>query len=203
MDFISQNLIPYLILYKYLAIFIVSFLASFILPLPSGSILMATSAFASLGYLNIYWIIIVSIFANIIGDNTAYFVARKYGSEVLKKIGFKKILASKNFILIEDKFNKHPGFIIFVSRFEVISTLVTNIFCGISKTNYKKYLVHESLGSVAQVTIYSLIGYLFADRWMAINSTIGRGALIMGIILILTILTFNKKKIKNKLNSFF
>ncbi|MBK5215758.1 MAG: DedA family protein [Candidatus Pacebacteria bacterium] len=203
MDFILENIIPYLVLYKYLTIFIIAFIAAFIVPIPSGSILMTSSAMASIGYLNIYWVIIFSIMGNILGDNLGYFVARTYGVDFLKKIGFRRILNSSSFINIEKKFNKHPGFIIFISRFEVVSTLAINLFCGISKTNYKKYLFHESLGSVTQVIVYSLIGYLFADRWMAINSTMGKVTLIIAIIIIFTILTLNKRRIKHKLNSFF
>lgn len=200
MDFILQNLIPYLILYKYLTIFIIAFVAAFIVPIPSGSILMAASALASIGYFNIYWVIILSIIGNILGDNTGYWVAKRYGRKVLSRVGFRKILESNNFINIEKKFNKHPGFIIFISRFEVLSTLSVNLLSGISKIQYKKYFIHESFGSIAQVCLYSFIGYFFADNWESINSTIGRVSLILILILVLFIISFGKKIIIRKLD---
>lgn len=193
MNFILENIIPYLITYKYLTIFIIAFGAAFVVPIPSGSILMAASAFARFGYFNIYWVIILSIIGNIIGDNLGYWLARIYGREVLCHIGFKKIIESNTFRNIENKFNKHPGFIIFASRFEVLSTLSVNLLSGVSKTSYKKYFLHESIGSIVQVCFYSLIGYFFADRWESINTTIGKIMLVGALILILFIISFGKK----------
>ena len=199
MNFILQNLIPYLVLYKYVSIFIIAFIAAFIVPIPSGSVLMVASAFASIGYFNIYWVIIISIIGNILGDNIGYFVARNYGEKVLSRVGFRRILESSTFRSIENKFNKHPGFIIFASRFEVLSTLSVNLLSGISKTHYRKYFVHEFFGSIAQVCLYSLIGYFFSDSWESINSTIGRVTLIIILILVLFIISFSKKTMLHKL----
>jgi membrane-associated protein len=199
MNSILQNLIPYLILYKYVTIFVIAFAAALVVPIPSGSILMTASAFASIGYFNIYWVIILSIIGNILGDNIGYWIARKYGREVLSRVGFRKLLESNKFKKIEGKFNRHPGFIVFATRFEVISTLSVNLLSGISKTSYKKYFTYESLGSVAQVCMYSLIGYFFTDNWTAINSTIGRIILIIVVAVILFLIFFGKKTIMRRI----
>lgn len=193
MNFILQTLVSYLILYKYATIFIISFFAALVVPVPSGSILMAASAFANIGYFNIIWVIVLSIIGNILGDNIGYWVARKYGKEVLSLVGFRKILESDNFKKVEIKFSKNPGFIVFVSRFEVLSTLSVNLLSGISKTNYKKYFIHESLGTISQVCMYSFIGYFFADSWELINNTVGKVTLILALIVVLFIIFFGKK----------
>lgn len=199
MDFLIQNIIPYLLLYKYIAIFIIAFIAAFMLPIPSGNVLMISSGFASVGYLNIYLIIIISIVANILGDNLGYWVARRYGREVLSHIGFRRILESKIFLQIENKFNNHPGFFIFASRFEVISTLSVNLLSGISKTPYRKYLLYESLGSISQVCFYSLIGYFFADSWDSVNTTVGKIMLVFFLVIILLIVSLGRKTIMKKI----
>jgi membrane protein DedA with SNARE-associated domain len=199
MDYLLQTIIPYLLFYKYTTIFVIAFGAALIVPIPSGSILMAASAFASVGYFNIYWVIVLSIIGNILGDNIGYWIARKYGREVLSKIGFRRVLESKSFKMIEDKFNKHPGFIIFASRFEVLSTLSVNLLSGISKTPYKKYLLYELFGSIAQVCMYSLLGYFFADSWESVNTIVGKVSLIVVLILVLVIISFTHKTIIKKL----
>lgn len=201
MDFIVQHIIPYLLVYKYVTIFIIAFLAAFIVPIPSGNVLMIASGFASVGYFNLFWIIIISIIGNIAGDNLGYFMARRYGQDFLLKIGFGRILKSNKIKNIETAFNNRPGFIIFASRFEVLSTLSVNLLAGLSQTRYKKYLIHESLGSIAQVTMYSLIGYFFADSWESINTTIGRIALVGGLVLIIFIISLSGKTINNKINT--
>lgn len=196
MDFLLQNLLIYLALYKYTTVFVISFLAAFIVPIPSGSLLMAASAYARFGYFDIYTVVLISIVANILGDNAGYFLARKYGYEVLSKFGFKRILNSKKFKEIEVKYNNHPGFIIFVSRFEVLSTLSVNLLSGISKTPYRKYFLHEFFGSISQVLTYSMIGYIFADNWESINSTMGRVLIVIALLIVISVLSFGKKLIR-------
>src|ERR1035437_8263202 len=198
MNFILQNLITYLVIYKYVTIFIIALIAAFVVPIPSGSILMAASAFASIGYFNIYWVTVISIIGNILGDNALYFLAKGYGRRAFSRIGFRNILESNNFKNIEENFKKRPGLIIFISRFEVLFTLSVNLLSGVSKIHYKKYFTYEFLGSVAQVCIYSFIGYFFSDSWESINSTIGRVTLILILILVLFIISFGKKRIVKK-----
>jgi len=199
MNIILQALISYLLLYRYATIFAIAFVAAFIIPIPSGSILTAASAYARIGYFNIYWVIILSITGNILGDNLGYWIARKYGREVLSRVGFRRVLESDGYKSLENKFNKRPGLIVFISRFEVLSTLSVNLLSGISKTNYRKYFVHEFLGSITQVCFYSLIGYFFADSWQSINTTVGKISLIIGLVLVLLIISFGKKFIMRKL----
>lgn len=200
MDFIIQNLIPYLLLYKYVTVFVISFMAAFIVPIPSGNLLMIASGFSKVGYFDFYLVIIISIVANILGDNLGYWTARFYGEKILSKIGFKRILNSKKFKEVEVHYSNHPGFIIFISRFEVLSTLAINLLSGVSKTPYKKYLIHESIGSIAQVCVYGSIGYFFSYSWQSVNSTIGKVSLIIGLITIILVIAFGKKFLVRKMN---
>ena len=119
MDILIQAILPFVLIYKYWALFTLTFLASLAIPIPAGTILIASAAFASQGYFNITTIFIVVIIANIAGDNVSYWLARLYGKKVFSYIKFtKKILESKNFELIEKIISHRPGFIVFISRFE-------------------------------------------------------------------------------------
>ena len=193
MDFLVQNLIPYIVIYKYVALLVISFIAAFIIPIPSGAVLMATSAFAIEGHFNFGLVIIISIIGNLSGDSLGYWVARLYGEKIFSFIGFKRILRSKTFNLIEKRFREHPGFIVLASRFEVLSTLSVNLLSGIGKVPYRKYLLYESIGTVAQVCFYGSIGYIFGYNWQAINSLIGKIFLIIGLILVILTINFWSK----------
>lgn len=200
MDFLVQAIIPYILLYKYWALFIATFLASFILPIPSGTLLIASAAFASQGYFNTATIFIVALVASITGDNASYWFARLYGRNILSRIPFvKKIIVSKDFTLVEEGISKHPGLIIFVSRFEVISTLTINLICGLGKASYKKFLFFEILGSFANVIFYIAIGYSFGDNWQAVDKLIGNFSILLFLIVALGISLF-WKRILAKLN---
>ena len=90
MDLLVQAILPYILLYKYWALFVVTFLASLAIPIPAGTLLIASAAFASQGYFNIYILLIVVIAANLVGDNVSYWLARLYGERALSNIPFIK-----------------------------------------------------------------------------------------------------------------
>jgi membrane-associated protein len=193
MDFLLQNILPYLIAYKYLALFVISFLAAFVLPAPSGSLLTAAAALSLSGYFNIGLVIFISILGNILGDNSNYWLARLYGEKVFSFIGFRQIFKSKTFKLMEKNFREHPGFIVLASRFEVLSTLSVNLLAGVSRVPYKKYLFFESIGSTAQVCFYGLIGYLFGYNWQAASKVSSKISILIVFIWIFMIIVFWKK----------
>jgi membrane-associated protein len=200
MNFLVQIILPYILLYKYYALFAVTFLASSILPIPAGTLLVVSAAFASQGYFKIYTLLIVIILANIIGDNVSYWIARLYAKKFFYKIGFlKKILTSTNFLSIEKGISRHPGLFVVISRFEVVSTLTINLICGMSKTSYKKFVMFEVIGTFANVLFYSSVGYFFSASWQVVNKLIGGFTVLFFFIIVLMISVF-WKKVLNKLN---
>ena len=200
MNFIVQIILPYLLLYKYWAIFIVTFLASLAVPIPAGTLLMASAAFASQGYFSMSTLLLVVMIANIAGDNISYWLARLYGEKTLSKIKFfNKIISSKNFIIIERNIAKRPGLVIILSRFEVISTLTINIICGLGKSTYKKFMIYEIIGTFLSVLFYAFIGYSFGDSWQAINNLIGNFSILFFILIAISLSIFGKK-IVSRLN---
>ncbi len=191
-------MLPYVLLYKYWALFFITFLSSVALPIPAGTLLVASSAVASQGYFNIAKLIIVATIATILGDNALYWLARIYGKKILYRVGFlRKLLTSKNFILIEKGIRKRPGFVIFVTRFEVMATLTVNLICGLGEVEYRKFLLYEATGSFADVFFYAMMGYLFGNSWQAVNNLIGNFSIVLFLAIILAVSLFWKRIIKN------
>jgi membrane-associated protein len=193
MDFFLQNLLSYILVYKYAALFAVTLFAAIALPIPSAATLIASAAFASQGYFNIGWVFMTAATGNILGDNIGYWVARVYGKPLLRKIGFRKVLESPKLENIEQRVKDRPGLFIFFSRFEVIMTVSVNIISGLTPIPYKKYLTYEVLGEVFQVGIYSAFGYTFGNNWQVINSLVSKFSTIAVVVVLLLIIIFWKK----------
>lgn len=197
MNFILTQILSFILLYKYWALFTLTFLASFIIPIPPGTLIMASSAFSHQGYFNIYTVIIVSILGNILGDSASYWLSRKYGYQILSKIGLKKLLDSERYKSFEKKVDSKAGLVIFASRFEVSANLIVNIISGMSKIPYRKYLLYEIPGEILQISLYGTIGYVFGDSWQLLSSIIGR-ILLITLIIIVVILFAKYKKSKSE-----
>ena len=193
MNFLTQIILPYLLLYKYWAIFGITLVAALAFPIPPGTLLMAAAAFAAQGYLSFAGIIAAGSLGNIAGDNIGYWIARVYGKRVLNKIGFKKTLESQKYKNIEARILKKPKLLIFFSRFEVFSNLAVNLICGLSGLSYKKYFLYESIGEIAQVSIYCGIGYVVGDNWQVVSGLITNFLIFIILIAALFVVIFWKK----------
>ena len=179
MNSILQNLLTYVLIYKYFAIFVITFLGAILLPVPSGSVLMAAAAFSTQGYMNIWLTLIVGIIGNMSGDNTGYFLARRYGAPLLKKIGFKHILTSENFEQVRKKIDEHPIVTIYISRFMTAVAPTVNIICGLSELDYKRFLTFEALGEITECSAFVAVGWFFGNQWEYINQFSGKFFIII------------------------
>jgi membrane protein DedA with SNARE-associated domain len=196
MDALFQIILPMVLLYKYWAIFLITFVAALIFPFPPGTLLMASSAFAKQGYFSFWLIVLFGTLGNIVGDSLGYWLARIYGKEVLYRIGFRKILDSQRFQNVNTRIKSNPGFFIFLTRFEVFSNLAGNIICGLSKVPYRKYLFYDILGETTQVLLYCTIGYILGDNWHAISSVINRSLFLIILLIIVFVAIFWKRLLR-------
>lgn len=186
-------ILPLVLAYKYWALFGITFIAALILPVPPGTLIMASSAFAYQGYFSFPLVLLSAILGNILGDNLGYWLARKYGVAVLSRIGFKKVLMSKKFGEVEKLVRRRPGFILFISRFEVFTNLSVNIIAGLSKVPYRKYAFFVAIGEICQVALYGSIGYFFGSNWERIGAAIGHTFLIIIVVAIALLMIFWKQ----------
>lgn len=165
MENILAPFLSFLLLYKYLALLIVSFLGAFLLPVPSSSALAAAGAFAAQGYLNLPEVLFVALLGNIGGDAAGYLLARHYEEAVLHKVGFKKILRSPKYHPIEAYTQEFSYSIIFLSRFLPEVGPAVNIIAGLAKMSYLKYFTIEVIGEICYVLLYGLAGFYLGNEW--------------------------------------
>ena len=175
MGFLLNSLLPYVLLYKYVAIFVITFLGAIALPLPSGSVLMAAAFFATQGYMNFYFVLLTGVAGNMAGDSSGYWISRGYGRRFLSKISlFKRILDSDSFKYVETQISRHPFVTVFLSRSMTSVAPAVNILAGFGKMKYLVYLLFEGLGEVAEVSVFCLIGYFFGKNWQQFDQLGGK-----------------------------
>lgn len=165
MEVILSSLLSFLLLYKYIGLFVVSFLAAFLLPIPSSSILAAAGAFSAQGYFDIKTVLIVAFIGNFLGDLAGYFIARFYGLKFLQKIGFRKIIDLRIYKSIAFYIGEFSYSIIFFSRFLTSVGPLVNILSGLVKIKYRVFFFVEILGEIAYVSLYGLVGYFLGSEW--------------------------------------
>lgn len=200
-SFFIGSFLTFILVYKYAALFGIAFTAAFLIPIPSSTILVAAAAFASQGYFNIYVVLSVALAGNICGDWSGYILARRYGEEVLVKIGFRRILSSKKYKLVQEYILSFPYTVIYFSRFLTELGPAVNILSGLAKVPYRTYLIFEVLGESSYVLLFGLAGYYLGGQWENNLTFITKSGLTMfGIgctIYLIQLLIYKNRKNKN------
>ncbi|MDD3284967.1 MAG: DedA family protein [Patescibacteria group bacterium] len=191
-----NQILSFIFLYKYFALFLITFFASLTNLTPASPSLIASGSLIAQEYLNYYYVFLFGFLGSVLGDITAYFLSYYYSTEVLKKIGFKKLLNSKSFSKAEIYFIKNSGKTIFLSRFFLTSFgPVVNLIAGLSKISFKKFIIYDLPGEAIYVFLFTGIGYLFANNWEYISSLFSYASNILIVIIIIIVLYFYRNKI--------
>jgi len=196
--------LSYLLLYKYLALFLVTLLASFLLPLPATAFIIAAGAFAAQGYFNFFEIIGVGFIGSVLGDGLGYFISLRWGKHVLNRIGFRRMLSSRKFVEMENFFSQYAISTIFFSRFLVTGLgSIINVLAGLSKVSYKKFFIFDWMGEFVYVSLYAGMGFIVGDEWRYLSNIIEEVALILLLLVLIFLVVriyFKKKSLKNGLS---
>lgn len=197
MENFFDTFLTFILLYKYVGLFLISFVAAFIFPLPSGTTLAAAGAFAAQGYLSFPTVIVVALAGNIAGDAMGYFIARRYGITILAKVGFSRVLHLKYYLLANEYLHKFPQALIFFSRFFTQANALVNILAGIGNVPWRIFFLFEVLGEMAYVFFYGYAGFLLGAAWeenlgFVIDGVVG--IILFGLIVITMQALFRRKK---------
>ena len=198
MENLLGTFFTFLLLYKYVAIFLISYAAALILPLPSGTTIAAAGAFAVEGYFSFWGVVTVALLGNIMGDATGYFIARRYGILLLTHIGFTGALRSKQYLFVEKYLRESPYALIFFSRFFAQANALVNILAGIGKIPLQVFFLFEVFGEIAFVFFYTYAGFLLGAQLEENLGFISDGAslvILLGLI-VLTLQVILRRKRK-------
>jgi len=170
---VLATLLSYVLLYKYPAIFVITFFGAFALPLPSGSVLMAASAFSVQGYMSFPLVLLTGIAGNMAGDSSGYWLVRRYGVTVLEKIHLKRFFSQVRLDGARNQIDKHPILTIYFSRFMTGIAPAVNVVCGITGLPYKRFLLFECLGEITECAMFCFIGFVFGSNWEYVSQLSG------------------------------
>ncbi len=178
-------LLSYVLLYKYFAIFGAIFLAGIIVPIPASELLMAVGAFAGQGYMNFWLALAAGLAGNVLGDLVDFFLARRYGTAVLRKFRLDK----RKFIgALEAEVRRDAPFMIFSTRIAGALGPAVNVFSGISGVSFKKFLFYDATGNLVDIGGLLLIGYAVGSYWESFSDVVGIIVAITVVAIVMFIL---------------
>lgn len=126
--------------------------------------ILAGTFMASLGYFNIYAVVLLSLAGIILSDSLWYLLGVK-GENFI--INCKDRLCLKNYHnkLFDRYFDAHYGKFIILSKFVYGTRIITMVTSGYKRVPYRKFFYYNLLSIIIWIMIVVLVGYGLGFSW--------------------------------------
>ena len=129
--------------------------------LPGDSLLFAAGVFsAEGGGLHLGTTLIVFYVAAILGNTSNYWIARFFGKRIIDS-GKVKALTPERMAKLDGFFERFGGLTIVITRFMPFFRTFAPFIAGTGHMNFGKFTLYNSIGGIAWVSLFVLVGYFF------------------------------------------
>jgi len=174
--------------YGYIFLFLLVGAESLGVPLPGETALVTAAAYAALGHLNVYIVIVTAAAAAILGDNGGYWIGRRGGLALVHRWGHVLHLKESHLLRARDFFERHGGKTVFIGRFVALLRTWAAVLAGAGHMRYSTFLLYNASGGVLWAVLYGVLGYLFGHNLPRLEHSIGQ--LSLAVVLLVALLVF-------------
>jgi undecaprenyl-diphosphatase len=172
----------------YLAVFGLPFLEASIFlgfVFPGETALVLGGVLASQGRLSIGVVVALAIVGAITGDAVGYAVGRRFGaglqsSRLGQVVGEKRWRASETFL------RRRGAQAVFFGRFTALLRAMVPSAAGMAKLPYRTFALWNALGGSVWAASFVLAGYLAGESYKQVERYLGRGALALTALVVVT-----------------
>lgn len=151
--------------WTYFVLFFVIFLETgFVVTpfLPGDSLLFAAGAFAAIGALNPFVLLIILSAAAILGDTANYWIGHFIGPKVFQKEN-SRFFRREYLDRTHEFYEKYGAETIIIARFVPIIRTFAPFVAGIGRMSYGRFLSYNVIGGILWVGLFVFGGYFFGN----------------------------------------
>lgn len=188
MLFSYANIFAWLIQYKYSLLFPIM--------VAEGPIITVIAGFlCSLGYMDVFVVVLLSISGDIVGDGLFYATGRWGRRRLIERWGHFIGLTQERIKSTERYYEKHAGKTLIMAKLTHAPGLIVNVSAGVVRMPFGFFLWYNLLGTIPKSLFFTVIGYYFGSMYQQINGYIDRISLIIfGILFLIVILFLLRRK---------
>ncbi|MFO0764827.1 MAG: VTT domain-containing protein [Patescibacteria group bacterium] len=131
--------------------------------LPGDSLLFAAGSFAALGGIDINVVLPLLIVAAIAGDTVNYWIGREGGTRLVKHKVFSTFINDEHLAKAQAFYEKHAFLSIILARFMPIIRTFAPFVAGMTKMDYRQFMIYNALGGIAWTSLFTLLGFWFGN----------------------------------------
>jgi membrane protein DedA with SNARE-associated domain len=172
-----DNVIPFLVQYGYVVLFVWVFAETMGLPIPSAPLLIMVGALTGGGQMNLFLCVGAGVCAALFADIFWYSMGRRRGGKVLSFLCRISLEPDSCVRRTENIFARYGARTLLVTKLIPGLSAVSTPLAGITRMRLSRFLLFDSLGILVWVGAYILFGYIFSkeiDRALAYAAGMGK-----------------------------
>lgn len=185
---------------NYVGIFILMFLESALIPIPSEITMPFSGFLAASGKLNFWGIVITGTLANLAGSLLAYYIGYLLEETILigliKKYGKFLLITVDDYNKAYKWFTKYGDKIIFISRILPAVRTVISLPAGVFKMNMKKFIIYTTVGCFIWSVFLTYIGFVLGENWNSLEKYFREFQILIAVMFVLMVVFYINHKLK-------
>ena len=162
-----------------------SYLLIFILMIIEGPLITTASALAaSMGYLNIYLIIIMSLFGDITGDVIHYYVGHYFRKKIIEGYVKNKGIKESSIKKLEGKIHNNLWKSVFLIKITPPLSTPGLLLVGASRLNFSRFILVSIITTLPLTIFYTTLGYYFGFAIKGVLNYLSMGEYILFFIIL-------------------
>lgn len=179
--------------YGALAVFLFVVVENFGVPIPGETMLVAASAYAAAGHLNIALVVICCIAGVWLGSTLSYLAGRRGGVELLRRLHVpdRELARAQTFM------DRWGGYTVFLGRFVAFLRSYLGWLAGINRMAPAPFLLWNLAGATLWTLTFATLGYLLGHNWALIEGifkTLGYGAGTLVVVAALGYIVYRRRR---------
>jgi membrane-associated protein len=149
---------------------------------PGDFILALGGVYASQGKMSLVPVIVLGIAAAIVGESTGFWLGRKFGVGLIKRLPLLNRLQNK-LHEAREHFRKRGGLTVVVGRYATAAGAFIPFYAGVGQMKYVRFLAYDVPSIVVWATGITLFGYVFGENLEFVDKVISRfGYIVLGLL---------------------
>lgn len=183
MEFFSERLLPILVEYGLLAIFITMTLESACIPIPSEIVVPFGGVLAARGDVSLWAVVAVATLANMVGSGIAYSAGRYGGRTLFERYGKYVLISSHHLAQADQWFERRGEITVFLTRMMPGVRTFISVPAGVSRMKPLKFVAYSLLGAVPWNLGLALLGWYFGSNWEGLQAQFHRYNFVFYVVL--------------------
>jgi membrane-associated protein len=136
--------------------------------------------------LHLYILIPVAFASLYCADIISFQMGRRYGMQVFRSL---PAALSRRVRVLSEQLGTHAGKTLVFGKFLGPARGLAPPLAGVAGVGWSRFLVFEAIGSLVWVTVIATIGAFFGHQYQRLERLLGRGAVLVVLVLVVVYLT--------------